>query len=87
MGIHICYNGSMLEQQQQAMCVVLSNDGKNWSKMHSDVEFTIVETTVAIFGPLSIFKDALSGEQWANILQFDHSYFGYSSSLIHLMMM
>ena len=51
---------SILEQQQ-AVCAVLSYDRKNWSKMSSDAEFTNIETTVAILGPLPIFTDALSG--------------------------
>ena len=54
-------------EQQQAICAVLSNDRKNWSKMPSDAEFTNIEATVAILGPLSIFTDALSGEKWVNI--------------------
>lgn len=54
-------------EQQQAICAVLSNDRKNWSKMPSDAEFTNIETTVAILGPLSIFTDALPGEKWVNI--------------------
>jgi len=56
----------MLEQQQ-AICAVLSNDRKNWSKMPSDSEFTNIETVVAVLGPLSVFTDALSGEKWVNI--------------------
>ena len=54
-------------EQQQAICAILSNDRKNRSKMSSDVEFTNIETTVAILGPLSIFTDALSEEKWVNI--------------------
>ena len=54
-------------KQQQAICAVLSNDRKNRSKIPSDVEFTNIETTVAILGPLSIFTDALSEEKWVNI--------------------
>ena len=42
-------------EQQQAICAVLSNDRKNWSKMPSDAEFTNIETTVAILNPLSTF--------------------------------
>ena len=53
--------------QQQAICVVLSNDRKNWSKMSSDAECTNIKTMVAILGPLSIFTGALSGEKWVNI--------------------
>ena len=57
----------ILEQQQQAICAVLSNDRKNWSKMPSDVEFTTIETVVAVLCPLSVFTDVLSGEEWVNI--------------------
>ena len=54
-------------EQQQAICAVLSNDWKNWSKMPGDAECTNIETTVAILGPLSIFTDALSRKKWVNI--------------------
>ena len=54
-------------EQQQAICAVLSNDRKNWSKMPSDDEFTNIETVVAVLHPLSVFTDALSGEKWVNI--------------------
>ena len=54
-------------EQQQAVCAVLSNDRKNWSKMPNDAEFTNIEMTVAVLRPLSILKDALSGEKWVNI--------------------
>lgn len=54
-------------EQQQAICAVLSNDRKNWSKIPNDAEFTNLETAVAVLGPLSIFTDALSGEKWVNV--------------------
>ena len=41
--------------------------GRNWSKIPSDAEFTNIETTIAVLGPLSLFTDALSGEKWVNI--------------------
>jgi len=66
MGIHICYDGTYI-RTVQAICVVLSNDRINWSKMPSDAEFTNIEITIAVLGSLSIFTDALSGEKWVNI--------------------
>ena len=54
-------------EQQQAICAVVSNVRKNWSKMPSDAEFTNIEITIAVLGSLSIFTDALSGEKWINI--------------------
>ena len=52
--------------------MVLLNDRKIWSKMPSDAEFTSIETVVAGVSPLSVFTDALSGENVSIFLQYGH---------------
>ena len=50
-------------EQQQAICAVLAEDRKNWHRMPSDHEFTILEAMSSVLKPLSTFTDALSGEK------------------------
>ena len=53
---------SRVVEQQQAICAVLASDRKNWHRMPSASEFSILEAVLEVFKPLSVFTDALSGE-------------------------
>ena len=63
-------------EQQRAICSVLAEDGKHWSKMPSDGDFANLEDMVKVLEPLSKFTDALSGEMHITIsavrLLLDH---------------
>ena len=50
-------------EQQQAVCAVLVDDCKNWSKMLTDQELNTIEIVAAILEPFSFLTDALSGEK------------------------
>ena len=50
-------------EQQQAICAVLAEDRKNWHRMPSDSEFSVLEAAASVLMPLSVFTDALSGEK------------------------
>ena len=54
---------SRIVEQQQALSAVLAEDRKNWHKMPSDAEFSVLETVVGVLKPLSYLTDALSGEK------------------------
>ena len=58
---------SRIIEQQQAVCAVLADDRKCWSKMPSEDEFTTLEDMVKVLEPLSYFTDALSGEQHVTV--------------------
>ena len=59
---------SRLTEQQQAICAVLADNRKYWSKMPSKDEFTTLEDMVKVLEPLSYyFTDALSGEQHVTV--------------------
>ena len=54
--------------EQQAICAVLADDRKCWSKMPSKDEFTTLEDMVKVLEPLSyILTYALSGEQHVTV--------------------
>ena len=55
-------------EQQQAICAVLAEDRKNWHRMPSDVEFTVLEAVPSVLKPLHVFTDALAGEKHITIL-------------------
>ena len=54
---------SHIVELQQALSAVLSEDGKIWHKMPSNVEFSVLETIVDILRPLLYLTDALLGEK------------------------
>ena len=54
---------SRIVEQQQALSLVLAEDRKNWYRMPTDKEFSVLETIVAVLKPLSYLTDALSGEK------------------------
>ena len=54
-------------EQQQAICAVLAEDRKNWHRMPSDVDFSVLETVYTMLKPLSTLTDALSGEKQVTI--------------------
>ena len=58
---------SRIVEQQQAISAVLAEDRKNWYRMPSDSEFSVLETVVAVLKPLSTLTDALSGEKQVTI--------------------
>lgn len=58
---------SRVVEQQQSICAVLAGDRKNWHRMPSANEFTILEAIVEVFKPLSVCTDALSGEDHVTI--------------------
>lgn len=49
--------------QQQAVCAALAENRKKWHLMPKDSDVTTLETIREVFGPLSSFTDALSGEK------------------------
>ena len=54
---------SRIVEQQQALSAVLAEDRRNWHKMPSDTEFSVLGTIVDVLKPLSYLTDALSGEK------------------------
>ena len=54
---------SRIIEQQQAVCAVLVDDRKNWSKMLTDQELNTIEVVATILEPFSFLTDALSGEK------------------------
>ena len=54
---------SCIVEQQQALSAVLAEDRRNWHKMPSDTEFSVLGTIVDVLKPLSYLTDALSGEK------------------------
>lgn len=42
---------------------VLAEDRKNWHRMPSDLEFTVLEAVAFVLKPLHAFTDALAGEK------------------------
>ena len=54
---------SRILEQQQAISSVLAEDRKNWYRMPTDTEFSILEAVVEVLKPLSYLIDALSGEK------------------------
>ena len=58
---------SRVVEQQQSICAVLAGNRKNWHRMPSGNEFSILEAVVEVFKPLSVFTDALSGEDHVTI--------------------
>ena len=54
-------------EQQQAICAVLAEDRKNWHRMPSDADFSVLETIYTVLKPLSTLTDALSGEKQVTI--------------------
>ena len=58
---------SRVLEQQQSICAVLAGDWKNWYRMPSANEFSILEAIVEVFKPLSVFTDALSSEDHVTI--------------------
>ena len=54
---------SSVVEQQQALSAVLAEDRKNWHRMPTDAEFSVLETIVDVLKPLSYLTDALSGEK------------------------
>ena len=55
-------------EQQQAICAVLAEDRKNWHRMPSDTDISVLETVYMVLKPLSTLTDALSGEKQVTIL-------------------
>jgi len=54
---------SRILDQQQALSAVLAEDRKNWHRMPTDSELSILETLRDILKPLSFLTDALAGEK------------------------
>ena len=54
-------------EQQQAICAVLAEDRKNWHRMPSDTDISVLETVYTVLKPLSTLTDALSGEKQVTI--------------------
>ena len=54
-------------EQQQAICAVLAEDRKNWHRMPSDPDISVLETVYMVLKPLSTLTDALSGEKQVTI--------------------
>ena len=58
---------SQIVEQQQAICAVLAEDRKDWHRMPSENEFSTLESLVEVLKPLSVFTDALSGENHVTV--------------------
>ena len=58
---------SHIVEQQQAISAVLAEYRKNWYRMPSDSEFSVLQTVVTVLKPLSILVDALSGGKQVTI--------------------
>ena len=54
---------SRIIEQQQAISAVLAEDRKNWHKMPTNSELSVLESVVDVLKPLSYLTDALSGEK------------------------
>ena len=54
---------SRILDQQEALSAVLAEDRKNWHRMPTDSELSILETIRDILKPLSFLTDALAGEK------------------------
>lgn len=54
-------------EQQQAICAVLAEDRKNWYRMPSDHEFSVLEAVDSVLDPHHVFTDALAGEKHITI--------------------
>ena len=54
---------SRILEQQQALSATLAEDRKNWHRMPTDSELSILETIHDILKPLSFLTDALAGEK------------------------
>ena len=54
---------SLIVAQQQAIRAVLAEERKNWHRMATDAEFSVLEGSVQVLKPLSYLTDALSGEK------------------------
>ena len=54
---------SRIVEQQQAVSAVLAEDRKNWYRMPTDAEFSVLEGLVEVLKPLSYLTNALSGEK------------------------
>ena len=54
---------SRILEQQQALSAVLAEDRKNWHRMPTDPELSVLETIHDILKPLSFLTDALAGEK------------------------
>ena len=50
-------------KQQQAICAVLAKHRKNWHRMPSDTDISVLETVYMVQKPLSTLTDALSGKE------------------------
>ena len=55
---------SRILEQQQALSAVLAEDKKNWHRMPTDTELSVLETVNDILKPLSYLTDALAGEKY-----------------------
>ena len=58
---------SRIVEQQQAICAVLVEDRMDWHRMPSENEFSTLESLVEVPKPLSVFNDALSGENHVTV--------------------
>lgn len=54
-------------EQQSAFCAVLADDRKSWNLMPQDSDISVYEVVKDVWGPLSEFTDALSGEKEVTI--------------------
>ena len=54
---------SRIIEQQQAVCAVLVENHKSWSKMLTDQELNTIEVVATILEPFSFLTNALSGEK------------------------
>ena len=54
---------SRILEQQQALSAVLAEDRKNWHRMITDTELSVLETVSDILKPLSYLTDALACEK------------------------
>ena len=54
---------SRILEQQQAISSVLLEDRKNWHRMITDSELSVLESLVEVLKPLSYLTDALAGEK------------------------
>ena len=65
---------SRIVEQQQSISALLAEDRKNWYRMPSDSEFSVLETVVAVLKFLSFPTDALFGEKQVTISTHSKSF-------------
>lgn len=54
-------------EQQQVISTVLAEDRKDWHRMSSDSDFTVIKSVIEVLKPLSFLIDVLTGEKQVTV--------------------